>query len=102
MKKVLSIILVIVLCATSLVSCARPLPPLDVSDIFDSDSNLETLKDETSKDETPKDETPKDETPKDEPKDEPTIDPNRIVNVTPTNFVSLNKERAVLGCSFMA
>ena len=36
MKKVLSIILVIVLCATSLVSCARPLPPLDVSDIFDS------------------------------------------------------------------
>ena len=96
MKKVLSIILVIVLCATSLVSCARPLPPLDVSDISDSDSNLETLKDETSKDETPKDETPKDE-----PKDEPTIDPNRIVNVTPTNFVSLNKERAVLGCSFM-
>ena len=96
MKKVLSIILVIVLCATSLVSCARPLPPLDVSDIFDSDSNLETLKDETSKDETPKDETPKDE-----PKDEPTIDPSRIVNVTPTNFVSLNKERAVLGCSFM-
>ena len=97
MKKVLSIILVIVLCATSLVSCARPLPPLDVSDISDSDSNLETLKDETSKDETPKDETPKDE-----PKDEPTIDPSRIVNVTPTNFVSLNKERAVLGCSFMA
>ena len=96
MKKVLSIILVIVLCATSLVSCARPLPPLDVSDIFDSDSNLDTLKDETSKDETPKDETPKDE-----PKDEPTIDPSRIVNVTPTNFVSLNKERAVLGCSFM-
>ena len=96
MKKVLSIILVIVLCATSLVSCARPLPPLDVSDISDSDSNLETLKDETSKDETPKDETPKDE-----PKDEPTIDPSRIVNVTPTNFVSLNKERAVLGCSFM-
>ena len=92
MKKVLSIILVIVLCATSLVSCARPLPPLDVSDISDSDSNLETLKDETSKDETPKDETPKDE-----PKDEPTIDPSRIVNVTPTNFVSLNKERAVLG-----
>ena len=91
MKKVLSIILVIVLCATSLVSCARPLPPLDVSDISDSDSNLETLKDETSKDETPKD----------EPKDEPTIDPSRIVNVTPTNFVSLNKERAVLGCSFM-
>ena len=96
MKKVLSIILVIVLCATSLVSCARPLPPLDVSDISDSDSNLETLKDETSKDETPKDKTPKDE-----PKDEPTIDPSRIVNVTPTNFVSLNKERAVLGCSFM-
>ena len=96
MKKVLSIILVIVLCATSLVSCARPLPPLDVSDISDSDSNLETLKDETSNDETPKDETPKDE-----PKDEPTIDPSRIVNVTPTNFVSLNKERAVLGCSFM-
>ena len=96
MKKVLSIILVIVLCATSLVSCARPLSPLDVSDISDSDSNLETLKDETSKDETPKDETPKDE-----PKDEPTIDPSRIVNVTPTNFVSLNKERAVLGCSFM-
>ena len=96
MKKVLSIILVIVLCATSLVSCARPLPPLDVSDISDSDSNLEILKDETSKDETPKDETPKDE-----PKDEPTIDPSRIVNVTPTNFVSLNKERAVLGCSFM-
>ena len=101
MKKVLSIILVIVLCATSLVSCARPLPPLDVSDISDSDSNLETLKDETSKDETSNDETPKDETPKDEPKDEPTIDPSRIVNVTPTNFVSLNKERAVLGCSFM-
>ena len=96
MKKVLSIILVIVLCATSLVSCARPLPPLDVSDISDSDSNLETLKDETSNDETPKDETPKDE-----PKDEPTIDPSSIVNVTPTNFVSLNKERAVLGCSFM-
>ena len=91
MKKILSIILVIVLFATSLVSCARPLPPLDVSDISDSDSNLETLKDETSKDETPKD----------EPKDEPTIDPSRIVNVTPTNFVSLNKERAVLGCSFM-
>ena len=91
MKKVLSIILVIVLCATSLVSCARPLPPLDVSDISDSDSNLETLKDETSKDETSKD----------EPKAEPAIDSSRIVNVTPTNFVSLNKERAVLGCSFM-
>ena len=96
MKKVLSIILVIVLCATSLVSCARPLPPLDVSDISDSDSNLETLKDETSKDETPKDETPKDE-----PKDEPTIDPSRIVNVTPTNFALLNKEKAVLRWFFM-
>ena len=66
MKKVLSIILVIVLCAASLVSCARPLPPLDSSDISDSGSKLETLKDETLKDETPKDETSKDETPKDE------------------------------------
>lgn len=50
----------------------------------------ETPKDETPKDETPKDEEPKDETPKDEePKEEePQIDPNRIVNVAPTDFVA--------------
>ena len=56
----------------------------------DEEPKDETPKDEEPKDETPKDEEPKDETPKDEdPKEEePQIDPNRIVNVAPTDFVA--------------
>ena len=133
MKKILSMILVILLCVTYLASCGETLNSPDVLDGVDSESELETFKDEepkdeepkdetpkdetpkdetpkdetpkdetpkdeTPKDETPKDETPKDETPKDEPKDEPTeepkkeepkVDPDLIVNVTPTNFASV-------------
>ena len=140
--------LVILLCLTYLASCGKTLNSPDVLDGVDSESELETFKDEepkdetpkdetpkdetpkdetpkdetpkdetpkdetpkdetpkdetpkdeTPKDETPKDETPKDETPKDEPKDEPTeepkeeepkVDPDLIVNVTPTNFASV-------------
>ena len=71
MKKFLSMILVILLCVTYLASCGKTLNSPDVLDGVDSESDLETPKNEEPKDETPKDETPKDETPKDEtPKDE--------------------------------
>ena len=71
MKKILSMILVILLCVTYLASCGETLNSPDVLDGVDSESDLETPKNEEPKDETPKDETPKDETPKDEtPKDE--------------------------------
>ena len=56
----------------------------------DEEPKDETPKDEEPKDEAPKDEEPKDEAPTDEePKEEePQIDPNRIVNVAPTDFVA--------------
>ena len=114
MKKIASSILAILLCASMLASCGKVVtPPQNITDDIASiatdatedkatesetakeEPKDETPKDETPKDETPKDETPKDETPKDEtPKDEtpkeeePTIDPSRIVNVTPTNFAA--------------
>ena len=115
MKKVVSVVLVILMCVTYLSSCVRRPDLPDVIDTTNTESETfkdeeikdetpkdetpkdetpkdETPKDETPKDETPKDETPKDETPKDEtPKDEPqepSIPPELIVNVPPTDFAA--------------
>ena len=48
MKRILSLILVIVLCVTYLASCSKPSDQLNASDITDSESASETLKSETS------------------------------------------------------
>ena len=115
MKKVTSLLLAILLITSVLASCDKGTAPQGETTIPDQPQQLESgeteapdneapkneePKDETPKDEEPKDETPKDEEPKDEepkdeaPKDEepkeeePQIDPNRIVNVAPTDFVA--------------
>ena len=118
MKKKISALLAALLCASMLASCGKvTLPPPDVTDdatsnitdaTEDKSTEEQATESETIKEETPKVEEPKDEptnNPTDEPTDdptndptdppseepkeeEPTIDPSRIVNVTPTNFAA--------------